>query len=85
MITVADILALPAFEQVQAITRCAGAGAREGRNVGILDCAPDQDNGYLAYIPGEFIVTNLGSRATTRSCPSARFWCSSRAACRASR
>lgn len=60
MITVADILALPAFEQVQAITRCAGAGAREVRNVGILDCAPDQDNGYLAYIPGEFIVTNLG-------------------------
>ena len=45
MITVADILALPAFEQVQAITRCAGAGAREVRNVGILDCAPDQDNG----------------------------------------
>ena len=60
MITVADILALPAFEQVQPITQCVGAGAREVRNVGILDCAPDKDNGYLSYVPGEFIVTNLG-------------------------
>lgn len=60
MITVADILALPAFEQVQPITQCAGAGAREVCNVGILDCAPDKDNGYLSYVPGEFIVTNLG-------------------------
>lgn len=60
MITVADILALPAFEQVQPITRCAGAAAREVRNVGILDCAPDKDDGYLSYVPGEFIVTNLG-------------------------
>ena len=60
MITVADILALPAFEQVQPITQCVGAGAREVRNVGILDCAPDKDDGYASYIPGEFIVTNLG-------------------------
>lgn len=60
MITVADILALPAFEQVQPIVRCAGAEAREVRNVGILDCAPDKDDGYLSYVPGEFIVTNLG-------------------------
>lgn len=60
MITVADILALPAFEQVQPLVLCAGAEAREVRNVGILDCAPDKDNGYASYVPGEFIVTNLG-------------------------
>lgn len=60
MITVADILALPAFEQVRPLTRCARAAAREVRNVGILDCAPDKDDGYLSYVPGEFIVTNLG-------------------------
>ena len=60
MITVADILALPAFEQVQLIAHCAGAEAREVRNVGILDCPPDKDNGYVSYVPGEFIVTNLG-------------------------
>lgn len=60
MITVADILALPAFAWVQPIARCAGAEAREVRNVGILDCPPDKDNGYASYVPGEFIVTNLG-------------------------
>lgn len=60
MITVADILALPAFEWVQPIARCPGAEAREVCNVGILDCSPDKDDGYLSYIPGEFIVTNLG-------------------------
>lgn len=60
MITVADILALPAFEQVQPITRRAASTAREVRNVGILDCAPDKDDGYLSYTPGEFVVTNLG-------------------------
>ncbi|WP_139651762.1 PucR family transcriptional regulator [Raoultibacter phocaeensis] len=60
MITVADILALPAFEWVEPIARCPGAEAREVRNVGILDCSPDKDDGYLSYIPGEFIVTNLG-------------------------
>ena len=60
MITVADILALPAFEQVQPLVLCEGAELREVHNVGILDCAPDKDGGYESYIPGEFIVTNLG-------------------------
>ncbi|WP_080799820.1 PucR family transcriptional regulator [Arabiibacter massiliensis] len=60
MITIADILALPAFEQVRLLTRRAGAEAREVRNVGILDCPPDKDDGYLSYVPGEFIVSNLG-------------------------
>ena len=56
MITVADILALPAFEQVQPLVLCEGAESREVHNVGILDCAPDKDGGYESYIPGEFIV-----------------------------
>ncbi len=60
VITVADILALPAFEQVQPLVLCEGAESREVHNVGILDCAPDKDGGYESYIPGEFIVTNLG-------------------------
>ena len=60
VITVADILALPAFEQVQPLVLCEGAELREVHNVGILDCAPDKDGGYESYIPGEFIVTNLG-------------------------
>ncbi len=60
MITVADILALPAFEDVQPLSVCAGADAREVRNVGILDCSPDSDRGYATYFPGEFIVSNLG-------------------------
>ncbi|MEG0301761.1 helix-turn-helix domain-containing protein, partial [Gordonibacter sp.] len=60
MITVADILALSAFERVQPLAVCAGAEGREVRNVGILDCSPDKDRGYAIYLPGEFIVSNLG-------------------------
>ena len=60
MITVADILALPAFAQVRPLTRRARSKVREVRNVGILDCPPDKDDGYLSYVPGEFIVSNLG-------------------------
>ena len=47
-------------EQVQPLVLCEGAESREVHNVGILDCAPDKDGGYESYIPGEFIVTNLG-------------------------
>ena len=60
MITVADILALPAFAQVRPLTRRARSKVREVRNVGILDCPPDKDDGYLSYVHGEFIVSNLG-------------------------
>ena len=60
MITVADILALPAFERVQPLALCAGAEMREVRNVGILDCSPDMEQGYASYLPGELIVSNLG-------------------------
>lgn len=59
MITVDDILALPAFETVELASPCPGAGEREVRNVGILDCPPDYNN-YDVYGPCELIVTNLG-------------------------
>lgn len=59
MITVADIIVLPAFEQVELIAPCSHAGERRVHNVGILDVSPEI-NGYSAYVPGEFIVTNLG-------------------------
>ena len=59
MITVGDIIALPAFERIELAAPCAGAGAREVRNVGILDLAPDEQ-AYADYLPGEFIASNLG-------------------------
>ena len=59
MITVADILALPAFERVESIAPCPGAMGHSVHNVGILDISPKL-NGYSVYFPGEFIVTNLG-------------------------
>ncbi|MCC6098627.1 MAG: PucR family transcriptional regulator [Olsenella sp.] len=59
MVTIADVLALPAFKDVHIIAPCEGAGRRSVRNVGILDCPPDL-NGYSNYFPGELILTNLG-------------------------
>lgn len=59
MITVADILALPAFEQINLVAPIKDAGEHRVYNVGILDCPPSI-NGYDAYMPGEFILTNLG-------------------------
>lgn len=59
MVTVADIVALPAFTHVELIAPCEGSQQREVRNVGILDCPPDY-NEYSAYVPGELILTNLG-------------------------
>lgn len=59
MITVSDILALPAFESVELVASCENAGSRPVHNVGILDCPPDY-NRYSVYYPGELIVTNLG-------------------------
>ena len=59
MITVADILAIPAFEKVDIIAPIQGAGERRVYNVGILDCPP-AINQYSVYMPGEFILTNLG-------------------------
>ena len=59
LVTVADILALPAFENIEPVALCEGAEAREVRNVGILDCPPDY-NEYNVYVAGELILTNLG-------------------------
>lgn len=59
MVTIADVLALPAFKDVRLVAPCEGAGRRSVRNVGILDCPPDL-NGYSNYFPGELILTNLG-------------------------
>ena len=41
LVTVADIIALPAFKNVELVAPCEGAERREVRNVGILDCPPD--------------------------------------------
>lgn len=59
MITVADILALPAFERIDLVAPIEDAGEHRVYNVGILDCPPSI-NDYSAYMPGEFILTNLG-------------------------
>ena len=59
VITVADILALPAFEQVQPLVLCEGAESREVHNVGILDCAPDKDGGYGPYVQSERMKTGI--------------------------
>lgn len=59
MITVADILNLPAFETVELLAPVDGAGDQRIYNVGIMDCPPSI-NGYEVYMPGEFILTNLG-------------------------
>lgn len=59
LITVADILSLPAFEKIELLAPIDGAGSQRIYNVGILDCPPSI-NGYEAYMPGEFILTNLG-------------------------
>lgn len=59
MITVADILSLPAFEHVELAAPCENAGEREVVNVGIVDCPPDY-NGYTNYFSKELILTNLG-------------------------
>ena len=59
MITVADILALPSFENVSLVADCPGWEDRTVRNVGIVDCPPDY-NEYGVYMPGELILTNMG-------------------------
>ncbi len=59
MITVADIIALPAFSRIRLLAPIPHAGSRPVHNVGIMDVSPEY-NGYSVYVPGEFIVTNLG-------------------------
>lgn len=59
MITVADIMALPSFENVSLVVDCPGWEDRMVKNVGIVDCPPDY-NEYSVYMPGELILTNMG-------------------------
>ena len=59
MITVDDVLRLPAFEKVELVAPVENAGSQRIYNVGILDCPPSI-NGYNVYMPGELILTNLG-------------------------
>lgn len=59
MVTVADIVALPAFHKVEVVAGAPGALQRAVRNVGIMDTAPGED-AYSDYVAGELIVTNLG-------------------------
>lgn len=65
MITVADILALPAFEQVQAITRCAGRCAR-GATWASSTVRPTRTTGTGVY-PRRVHRDEPGVRATTRA------------------
>lgn len=59
MITVADIIALPAFDDVELLTPIPDGSKRIVRNVGILDTPPHNDT-YNDFFPGDFVVTNLG-------------------------
>lgn len=59
MITVADIMALPAFKEVECLTPIIEGNQRIVRNVGILD-TPPHTNAYDDFFPGDFVVTNLG-------------------------
>lgn len=59
MITVADILALPAVHTWELLGSGSAGLQRKVWNVGIMDAAMG-DDAYADYRPGEFILTNLG-------------------------
>ena len=59
MITVADILAQPAFHEWELITEVPDALNRAVVNIGVFDAMPDESS-YDDYLPGEFIVSNMG-------------------------
>lgn len=59
MVTVADIVCLPAFHSVEVLAGDAESLMRPVRNVGIMDTGPG-DDAYSDYLPGELIVSNLG-------------------------
>lgn len=59
MITVADILALPAVHTWELLGGGSAGLQRKVWNVGIMDAAMG-DDAYADYRPGEFILTNLG-------------------------
>lgn len=59
MITVSDIMSLPSIKCSHLVAPCVKGEHREVINIGILDVGPSV-NQYQAYMPGEFILTNLG-------------------------
>lgn len=59
MVTIADILALPVFDNVRLGAPCDNYLSREVINCGTLDCEPFFHD-YDIFIPGEFIFTTLG-------------------------
>lgn len=59
MVTVADIIALPAFHAVEVLAGGPDSLARPVVNVGIMDTLPGKD-AYSDYLPGELIISNLG-------------------------
>ena len=59
MITVRNILELPVFDSVHLAAPCEGYLDRTVINCGMLDCEPFFHD-YNAFLPGEFIFTNLG-------------------------
>ena len=71
LVTVADIIALPAFKNVELAAPCEGAERREVRNVGILDCPPDY-NEYSVYVRANSSSRTSGSRSATLAWPRSR-------------
>ena len=59
MITVADILALPAIYEWELLTEVPNALGRRVVNIGVFDAMPDESE-YDDYLPGEFIISNMG-------------------------
>lgn len=59
MVTVADVLALPVFDNVNLAGPCQNFEGREVINCGTLDYEPFFGD-YHAFVPGEFIFTTLG-------------------------
>jgi hypothetical protein len=66
MVTVSDIMGLPAIRQAELVAPCPDGPGRAVHNVGILDVGPEI-NGYTNYFPGEFILTNLGFAKTDQA------------------
>ncbi len=59
MVTVADILALPAIYEWELLTEVPNALGRRVVNIGVFDAMPDESE-YDDYLPGEFIISNMG-------------------------
>lgn len=59
LITVSDIISLPAFKEIELAVPCADAAMRPTWNIGILD-SPAAVNGYAEFSAGEFIVSSMG-------------------------